>query len=105
MSKQIDLEEMIDEIELIDKCPKCGGIEIRNYSGESFECWTCYHLWKMPKQELKPYLDKAKMQIDKVRKLGMQLQVTGTPTVFLENGERTHGGFTADELIASFAGQ
>ncbi|MFA0393427.1 DsbA family protein [Vibrio sp. 10N.222.54.A1] len=57
------------------------------------------------KQELKPYLDKAKMQIDKVRKLGMQLQVTGTPTVFLENGERTHGGFTADELIASFAGQ
>ncbi|WP_299144293.1 DsbA family protein [uncultured Vibrio sp.] len=36
----------------------------------------------VPKQELKPYLDKAKMQIDKVRKLGMQLQVTGTPTGF-----------------------
>lgn len=60
---------------------------------------------KVSKQELKPYLDKAKKQIDKVRKLGIQLQVTGTPTVFLENGERTHGGFTADELIASFAGQ
>ncbi|BBM67895.1 membrane protein (plasmid) [Vibrio alfacsensis] len=53
------------------------------------------------KDELQPYFDKAKQQIEKVRGLGAQLNVTGTPTVFI-GSERTHGGLTAQQLKAKF---
>lgn len=54
------------------------------------------------KDDLQPYLDKAKAQIEKVRGLGARLQVTGTPTVFAANGERSHGNFDVNDLIASY---
>lgn len=53
------------------------------------------------KEVLQPYLEKAKEQIEKIRSLGAQLDITGTPTVF-HNGERSHGGFTPEQLKASF---
>lgn len=50
---------------------------------------------------LKPFMDKAKAQIEKVRQLGMTLNVTGTPTIFI-GSERTHGGWTAGQFKAMF---
>ncbi|PMP14001.1 hypothetical protein BCS93_04215 [Vibrio breoganii] len=45
--------------------------------------------------------DKAREQVAKTRTLGAQLEVTGTPTMFI-NGEKMHGGYSADQLIAMF---
>lgn len=49
------------------------------------------------KDNLTPFLDKAKSQVEITRGLGAQLNITGTPTVF-HNGERSHGGFTPEQL-------
>jgi protein-disulfide isomerase len=59
----------------------------------------------VPKETLRPYLNKAKEQIEKTRKLGGKLQVSGTPTVFFENGKKAHARLTLDEIIATFATQ
>ncbi|WP_413694480.1 DsbA family protein [Psychromonas sp. KJ10-2] len=47
------------------------------------------------------YIDQAARQVEKNRTLGNQLEVTGTPTVFVNN-ERMHGGLTAQQLAAMF---
>jgi len=53
--------------------------------------------------DLKPFMDKAGAHIEKVRSLGAQLEITGTPTIFQQgSSERTHGGWTAQQLIDSF---
>lgn len=54
------------------------------------------------KADIKPYLEKAKKQIQRTNQLAKKLQVTGTPTVIFEDGERGHG-YAADELVAKFA--
>lgn len=51
------------------------------------------------KSVLEPYMEKAKRQVEKTRTLGAQLQVNGTPTVFL-NGERISTGYSAEEFVA-----
>jgi protein-disulfide isomerase len=53
------------------------------------------------KLKLKPFLDKAKKQVESTRGLGAKLEVSGTPTLFV-NGQRTHGGHSAQELIQMF---
>ncbi|GAD89933.1 hypothetical protein VHA01S_030_00080 [Vibrio halioticoli NBRC 102217] len=45
--------------------------------------------------------EKARAQVAKTRTLGAQLEVTGTPTLFI-NGQKLHGGYSADQLIAMF---
>lgn len=54
------------------------------------------------KEDLAPHIDRAKQQIEKVRSLGAQLRVSGTPTVFI-GAERVRGGLSAMELKARFA--
>lgn len=53
------------------------------------------------KDKLQPHMETARKQIEKVRGLGAQLQVTGTPTVFI-GAERAHGGWSAQQLKAKF---
>lgn len=47
------------------------------------------------------HAEKAREQVAKTRTLGAQLEVTGTPTLFV-NGQKMHGGYSADQLIAMF---
>lgn len=54
------------------------------------------------KSVLEPYMEKAKRQVEKTRTLAAQLQVNGTPTVFL-NGERISTGYSAEEFVAVMA--
>ena len=55
------------------------------------------------KSDLAVFLPKAKAHIEKVRSLGAQLQISGTPTIFQQgSSERSHGGWTAQQLIDSF---
>ncbi|AUI88841.1 hypothetical protein BS333_20935 (plasmid) [Vibrio azureus] len=56
------------------------------------------------KDKLQPYMETARKQIEKVRGLGAQLKVTGTPTVFI-GAERVHGGWSAQQLKAKFTNQ
>ncbi|NOI32275.1 thioredoxin domain-containing protein [Vibrio coralliilyticus] len=53
------------------------------------------------KEDLQPHLDRAKRQIEKVRTLGAQLGVRGTPTVFVGK-ERRGANVTASQLKAMF---
>ena len=55
------------------------------------------------KAELEVFLPKAQAHIEKVRSLGAQLQVSGTPTIFRQgSSEPSHGGWTAQQLADSF---
>ncbi|ELA9367515.1 thioredoxin domain-containing protein [Vibrio parahaemolyticus] len=54
------------------------------------------------KEHLDPYLEKAKRQVEKNRTLGTQLQVNGTPTVFL-NGQKIPTSYSPEEFVAVMA--
>jgi thiol:disulfide interchange protein DsbC len=36
--------------------------------------------------------------VDKITELGRKLKITGTPTIFFNNGKRVPGGIPADRL-------
>ncbi|WP_028865043.1 DsbA family protein [Psychromonas aquimarina] len=52
-------------------------------------------------EELTEHFDMASKQLEKNNTLGAQLEVTGTPTIFVL-GDRIHGGFTAQQLSEMF---
>lgn len=52
-------------------------------------------------KSLEKHTTKARKQVAKNRALGAQLEVTGTPTMFI-NGQKMHGVSSADQLIALF---
>ncbi len=62
------------------------------------------HLSKLgvTKAELKPYLDRAKKQVEKNRVLGAQLNVGGTPTLFI-NGERVAGNLSTEQYLQALS--
>lgn len=55
----------------------------------------------MPISSIEDKMGRAEQIIKENRLLGTQLQVTGTPTIFI-GGERLHGGLTAEQLKAKF---
>ena len=54
-----------------------------------------------PIESLQAHMESASEQLQRNNTLAVQLEVTGTPTIFLGQ-ERLHGGFTAEQLVEKF---